>query len=139
MADIGLEAEIGHGITITYDENTYNVLSVSGPDQQADSVETTHSTSANRWRTFKPGLKDGGEITCEVNLKLGEQPSVGDANKTLTVNFPAFEGESAGGSISTDAHVTGFSPEEPIDDRMTATITWKCSGEPTINAGTPEA
>lgn len=105
------------------------ILSITPPSVSRDLPEATHMKSPDRWKEYIPGLRDGGEITMELNF-------VPDSETTQRLL-------EAGGELSTskakvifpDATEWGFScfcteftPQVPVDDRMTATCTFKVTG-----------
>ena len=108
------------------------VIEVTPPNPSRDSVETTHTSNADRWRTFIPGLIDGGELSIEINYVPG---STADDNIMTDLNSSSVKNYKvlfvSGESIIVPAFITGIEPGVPIDDRMTATVTFKVAGKPT--------
>lgn len=109
--------------------------SIKPPGIARDAVEATHSESPDGYREYISGLKDGQEASADLNLVPG---SVGTLlllaqfeNAALSVcqvtipTSPAYV-------WSFNAVLTGFESDMPIDDRMTATVTFKISGKPTL-------
>lgn len=112
-----------------------NVTSVKAPEIKRDTYDVTAHDSADGWREFVGGLKDGGEFSLEVNY----DPRVHDdliadfddtAPRDYKLVFPQSLGE-----WDIKALMTGFSSEEPVDDKMTAELTFKVTGQPTITPG----
>lgn len=109
------------------------VTEVSPPNQQTDQVEATHMQSPNRTREFISGLIDPGEMSFTINWIPGNASdqriqalkASGEYVNTK-VTWPNLVTWSFLGSV------TGFEPDSPIDDRMTATVTVKVSGPTTI-------
>lgn len=103
-----------------------------------DSVDATHELSPGAWREFIPGLKDGGEVSIDLNYVPG-----GEAEATLMsllgttqvcrVVFPN------GAKADFEAFITEMSPEAPIDDKMAMSITLKISGEVSVSAAAQPA
>lgn len=125
MSTYGASADIGHGTTLTWATNTVDLISLSVGELTADAVESTHSASTSKWKTFFAGLKDAGSIEATINFAITEASGFTVATSgTLTVNF-------TGGSFSCSAVLTGYSVDVPIDGRMTAKCKWKLSGVPT--------
>lgn len=117
------------------------VTNITPPNFSRDAVDATHTESEEGWREFIPGLKDGGEVTVEMNFIPGAASTdrifelfsrdVGD----FRISFPD-------GSPSTvwqfKAFITGFEPEAPLDDKMSATATFKLTGKPAfLTNGSP--
>lgn len=126
--------KIGDGATPTEAFTTVaEVTSLKPPSMSRDAVDSTHSESADGWREFIAGLKDGGEVTLEINFDAGSATTdllmdqfatsvVG--NKKIT--FPD------GSEFAFAALLTNFEPDAPVDDKMTASVTFKVSGKPVL-------
>lgn len=108
------------------------VIEITPPNPSRDSVETTHTSNADRWRTFIPGLIDGGELSIEINYVPGstaDDNMMTDLNSATVKNYKVLFASAE--SIIVPAFITGIEPGVPIDDRMTATVTFKVAGKPT--------
>ena len=128
-------------------ENFVDVLGIkgiNGPGITRDSVETTDMATGG-WRTFTPGLKDGGEVTFDANF-LPAEPTQNQSAGGLMAEFdsdscaglrnwrivlPPCDGEP-------DAYwefagfLTGQEIEQPLDDVMAFSGTLKVSGRPAL-------
>lgn len=115
------------------------VFDISGPGLSREEIEVTHHTSANRWREFIKGLKDAGEVTFSINYiptnsthaaATGILDDFADDTviDTWSIVFP----DSGATTWSFPAFLTSFEPAMPIDDRLTADVTLKISGQPTL-------
>jgi predicted secreted protein len=114
------------------------VKSITPPSIDVDQVEVTHMQSPNRYREFISGLLDGGEASFEMNFvpgstsddRLFELLNLGTGvsrRRACRISYPN------GVTWAFDAEVTGYEPDVPFDDVMTATVTLKVSG--TITPG----
>lgn len=112
------------------------VTNITPPNMSRDSVDATHELSPNAWREFIAGLKDGGEVSLELNFVPGGASAAAlmdelnlepeDAPKNRQIVFKD-------GSIMTfRAFLTAFEPEAPIDDKMAASVTFKVTGAPVL-------
>ncbi len=114
------------------------VLDADGPGLSADSVEATHQESPNYWREFIPGLKDGGEISFDVNHDPDNATHdattgiVADFNNRTVRNWRVAFPSPSSKTWTFPAFVTGFEPSNPVADRSTASVTLKVTGEPTL-------
>lgn len=125
--------KIGNGATPEVFTTVAEVTAIKPPSLSRDSVDVTHMQSTEKWREFIMGLKDGGEVSIDVNF-------VTDSASTLLM-LAEFDTDTVGnkqivftsGSVwSFAAGCTGFEPDSPIDDKMSATVTFKISGKPSL-------
>src|SRR5262245_23721597 len=115
------------------------VFNITPPSLTVDQVEVTHMQSPNLFREFISGLLDGGEATMDMNFIPG---STTDDRIFELLNLPAGVVRRRnmrlsyvnGVTWSFTGEITGYEPDVPVDDRMTATLTIKVSGA--ITAGT---
>lgn len=112
-----------------------NVTSLKGPEIKRETYDVTAHDSVSGWREFVGGLKDGGEVSIQVNYDPRIHDTlVADFEDTVPrdykMTFPGTLGEWAFKAI-----LTGFSQEAPVDDKLSAELTFKVSGKPTITAG----
>lgn len=133
------EARIGYGTVLeialasaptdfTYIRETYNA---TPPSDKDDQVDATHFQSPNRYREFIPGLTDAGEASVEMNYVPGSATdrflnSVKGKRLIVRLTFPN------GVQIIFMASRASYEKSTPNDDKMTATLTLKVSGEPVI-------
>jgi predicted secreted protein len=107
------------------------ITNVSPPPMTRDILDATHMESPGGWREFIAGLKDGGEMSVDLNFVPGgatdetlrDMQTEGEP-RPLKVRFPN------GVEWGFDAYCTGYEPAVPVDDKMTATATFKITGEP---------
>lgn len=137
MADT--EARIGYGTVLeialasaptdfTYIRETF---SATPPSDKDDQVDATHFQSPNRYREFIPGLTDAGEASFEMNYVPGSPTdrflnSIKGKRLIARLTFPN------GVQIIFMASRGAYEKSAPNDDKMTATLTLKVSGEPVI-------
>lgn len=113
------------------------VKSITPPSMTVDQVEVTHMQSPNRFREFISGLLDGGEVSFEMNFIPGNTsddrlfellnlPTGVTRRRAMRISYPN------GVTWSFNGEVTGYEPDVPFDDAMTATVTIKVSGAITV-------
>src|SRR4051812_14284230 len=95
------------------------VTGITPPAMSRDTVDATHELSPGAWREFIAGLKDGGEVSLDLNFVAG-----GTAAASLMAELD-IDGPSASinrqiifpdASYFTFAGIlTGFEPDAPID------------------------
>lgn len=116
-----------------------DVTNIGLPGLTREIVDTTHHNSPDRWREFIKIVKDGGEVTLDLNynptvathsVATGLLADFVDdtSNATYDIVFP----NAAGTVWSFPGIVTSFSGGAPIDDKLTASVTIKVAGKPTL-------
>jgi len=113
-----------------------NVTSISGPTRTRETLDVTAHNSPDGWREFIGGLKDGGEVSLEINYDPGEtthdlDDDFDDAEprRYRIVILPATEDEH---TWEFAGILTELSDEYPFDDKMSRSMTVKVSGKPTL-------
>lgn len=123
---------IGNGASPEVFETVAEVTSITPPGVTVDLIDATHMESPGRHREFIAGLKDGTEAQIEMNFIPGgpgqdaivELLGTGEtANMKITYTNGVVQ--------SFAAFCTAFEPSVPVDDKMTASATFKVSGEVT--------
>lgn len=115
--------------------NIGEVTSIAPPSDEIDVLDATHVESPNRTREFITGLRDPGECSLEMHFIPG---SVGDlklqevrdaaVRVRARITFP-------NAAIWTfSAIFTGYEPDVPMDDKMTATVTFKVTSSYSVTA-----
>ena len=115
------------------------VSSITPPSATLDQVDVTHMTSPGRNREFISGLNDPGEVSFDMNFVPGSTSDdrlfellnipIGLTRQRLCrISFPN------GVTRTFSAELTGYEPTVPVDDKMSATVTFKVSGS--ISVGT---
>jgi len=107
------------------------VLDVSPPSDAVDVIEVTHMTSPSRTKEFIAGLTDPGEVSFSINFI----PGAGDdtalqalRNTGVSNNFRIAFPDSGDTTWTFAAFLTGYTPTAPVNDRMTADVTFKLTG-----------
>jgi predicted secreted protein len=124
--------KIGNGATPEVFTTVAEVTGIKPPKMKRDTVDATHMQSPNGWREFIAGLKDGGEVSVELNFVPGSATTI-----LLMAELDAALGNkqivfSTGEVFSFTALCTDFEPTSPLDDKMSATAMYKISGQPTL-------
>lgn len=113
------------------------LTSIGGPTLSADTLDATSHDSADGYREFLQGLRDGGEISIEGNFipdNAGQDALYDDFNDgsvdEYTITFPD--------SIAVwtfDAIVTAFETNAPFDEKLSFSSTLKVTGKPELTVG----
>ena len=109
------------------------VLSVTPPSLNVETVETTHMGSDDGYREYIASLKDGGEVTVNLNYVEASatllQTLINAGLETFRVTLP-------GSSTFTFSGIpTAFAFDDVvIDDKVAMSLTIKVTGKPVYAA-----
>jgi len=111
------------------------VISISGPGESADTLDVTSHNSANQFREFIAGLRDGGEVSFEANYKSNDTNGQialhtdfqAGTPHTCLITFP-----SSAGSITGTAICTKYEFTLPHDGAARISCTLKFTGKPVL-------
>lgn len=127
-------AVIGYGTTFAFgdgaDPEVFTALAevtdITPPSDSIDIIETTHMTSPNRTKEFIAGLSDPGECSFDIHFipGTGDDTVIQGRRNTGTVNNYQITWPGSG-TWTFAAILTGYAPTAPVNDRMTATVTFK--------------
>jgi hypothetical protein len=118
--------DIGTGTALTFSGFTMELLGVSWTGIERAAIDSSHMGTTGG-RTFLDGdLYDPGEVVADVHLNTTEAPPITGITTTLTITFPA--NTVTNDTWTASAFMTGFEFTDPLEDKMTATATFKCSG-----------
>jgi predicted secreted protein len=108
------------------------VTELSGPSLSLNTIESTDMDSTGGYREFVGGLIDGGEVSVTINYDNHTthrsllQDLTTRAVRTFRITIPTTPA-----TVWTfTALVSGFTPSTPVDDKSTASITLKLTGQP---------
>lgn len=126
---IGYNTDFGIWNGTTYTD-VAEVTSITWPGYARDAVEATHLNSDDTFREYIPGLMDAGEVTIELNFVPSSSDVIVAALTAATIG--QFKITAPGGvNVVFKAIVTSYQAQSPVDDRMTASATFKVTGKPT--------
>lgn len=131
----GTALQRGDGATPTEVFTTIaNVTSINPPSMERETIDVTAHDSEDAWMEFVGGLKDGGEVSADVNYDPSEHDVlVGDFDDEDPRNYRIVFPDDLATTWSFKAILTGFEPEAPYDDKLAASLTWKVTGKPTLS------
>lgn len=115
------------------------VRDISGPGLTLETPDVTNHSSTGGWREFVGGLKDGGEVTFDIvfdpvaathrNVSGGLLYLLTTrASGSFSMTFP----DAAATVWSFTAFVTNYEPSGPVADELSASVTVKITGAPTL-------
>ncbi|MFZ3494625.1 phage tail tube protein [Streptomyces sp. 5.8] len=132
----GTQLQRGDGATPTENFTPIaNVTDITPPALERETIDVTAHDSTDAWREHIGGLKDGGEVSIDVNYDPREHDGLfADFADSLPRNYKVVWPGTLG-EWSFAALLTAIEPEAPHDDKLAASLTFKVSGKPTITTG----
>lgn len=129
----GVLFKVGNGASPEVFTTVAEVTSITPPGMSRDAIDATHEESPEGWREFIGGLKDGGEVSLELNFVPGSATTI-----LLMAEIEAAPGNkqivfTTGEIFAFRALCTNLEPEAPMDDKMVASATYKVTGKPTLS------
>lgn len=117
-------------------ETIANVTNINGPERKRETIDVTSHDSEDGWMEFLGGLKDGGEVACDINYDPSEpthdlDDDFDDASPRnyRIVILPGTEDEY---TWQLKGILTDLGDEFPYDDKMARSLTIKVSGKPVL-------
>ena len=116
-----------------------NVTNIAGPGRTRATIDVTAHDSADGYMEFLGSLRDGGEVTLDINYDPRETTHAlldadFDTDETprayRVVLFPGTDDEH---TWNLRAVITDLSDEFPYDDKMSRSVTLKVSGKPALS------
>lgn len=119
-------------------ETIANVTNIGGPERTRETIDVTSHDSPSGYMEFIGGLKDGGEISLDINYDPAE------VTHDLDDDFDDTEPRNYQIVILPDTAdeytwtikgiMTTLGDEFPYDDKMARSMTVKVTGKPTLAA-----
>lgn len=103
-----------------------------------DMIDVTTHSSTEGWREFMAGLKSGGEVTFEINFLPTDATHsyaaglLHDWEGGTLRNFKIVLTDAGNTTWTFAAIVSDFVPKAPVSGALTAAVTLKLSGKPTL-------
>ena len=138
ISAFGTLLKIGDGGSPESFTTIAEVTNIGGPSLSLDPIDVTNHSSTGGWKEFIGGLLDGGEVSFEINydpVGATHDASTGliaDMSARTVRNFQLVFPDTGNTTWSFSALVTAFQPSEPIDNKLSASVTLKVSGQPTL-------
>jgi predicted secreted protein len=125
----GTQLKIGDAAGTSYDA-VAEVTNVDVLDVQVEDIETSHD-SPNQWREYIGGLKDGGELSFELNFDPAVHATLLDLvgeTREMQIVMPAGVDD----LVDFEGYIKSLGAAAPYDGKLTATASIKVSGPVTI-------
>jgi len=112
------------------------INSITGPNKSRDTIDVTSLDSTGGYREFIGGFRDGGTVTLPMNFTRDTYDLMNtDFESDDLQNYEIFLPDDEATSFEFAALVTELGLAVPVDDKITADVTLKVSGQVTVNSG----
>lgn len=115
------------------------VTNISGPGLTADTEDVTSMDSTGAWEEHVVTLLRSGEVTADLvydpaaaTHKYASGGLLYDLVSRTAQTYSIVFSDTGGTTWSFSAFVTGFEPSAPVDGALTASVTLKITGAPTL-------
>jgi predicted secreted protein len=117
-------------------ETIAEVNSISGPSMTRDTIDVTSLDSTGGYREFITGFRDAGTLTLTMNFTRStfntmKEDFESDTAKNYEIVLPDDENT----TLEFEGLVTELPLEISPDDKITASVTIKITGQVTVNSG----
>jgi len=107
------------------------VTDITGPEMERETIDVTSHDSPDGYREHIGGLKDGGEVSFEVNYdpdlhNILEGDFADSQPRNYKIQLPA----TPGGAWVFGGFITSMNLSFPMEDKITAALTFKVTGKP---------
>ena len=112
------------------------INSIDGPSKSRDTIDVTSLDSTGGYREFIGGFRDGGTVTLPMNFTRATYDAMNtDFESNVLQNYEILLPDLEGTSFEFEGLVSELGMAVPTDDKVTADVTIKVSGQVTINSG----
>ena len=106
---------------------------ITPPGLSRETIDVTSHSSPDGWMEFVGSVKDGGEFSADVNYDPSQHDVLaGDFEDAAPRNYQIVFPDPAATTWTFKGLLTGFEPDAPYDDKLSATLRWQVSGKPTL-------
>ena len=112
------------------------INSITGPGKTRDTIDVTSLDSTGGYREFIGGFRDGGTVSLPMNFTRDTYDLMNtDFESDDLQNYEILLPDDEGTSFEFEALVTELGLAIPADDKVTADVSLKISGQVVINSG----
>ena len=116
--------------------NIAEINSITGPGKTRDTIDVTSLDSTGGYREFIGGFRDGGTVTLPMNFTRSTYELMNtDFESDVLQNYEILLPDAELTSFEFEGLVTELGLGVPADDKISADVTIKISGQVVINSG----
>ena len=117
-------------------EDLAQINSIEGPGMSRDFIDTTALDTAGGYRTFITGFRDAGQVTLNMNFTRDSYDKMQtDFESSVAQNYEIILPDDDNTTLEFEGYVTELPLSVTPDDKVTANVTIKVSGQPTVASG----
>lgn len=125
-----------YGATLVLEGNEIaQVTNISGPNITLDTIDVTTHDQAHFWEEHAATILRSGTVTVDIIYDPNHADHAALLAELVGRDYAGFELQFPNDDYNEyvfDAFVTGFNPTAPVDGALTASVTLKITGEPTL-------
>jgi len=140
MADSGVH---GAGSTLKYSIGTATaataalaqITNIGLPAISVDDIDISTMDSVEKWRSFIPGMKDGGDLPMDCmfeKVNASTIMSIVGVPATWQIQVNDAVAPTSGTKFNFSGYLKSMGGAIPFNDKVTQTLTIKVSGKPLI-------
>jgi len=135
FSGVGTEFKRGDGASNEQFTKIAEINSIGGPEKTRDTIDVTSLDSTGGYREFITSFRDAGEVTLEMNFtRDGYMDLDDDFASDSSVNYQIVLPDTGNTTLDFAAYVTSLGMAVPMDDKVTASVTLKITGEVTLTS-----
>ena len=141
------QARIGHGTLLKRGngaspevfETIAEVTNINPPQMESEDIKVSHMESPGGYHEYIPGMREAGEVSFEINFLPGNATHNGTTglaadHRTRVVRNWKIELAGGGAVWTFPGYVKTFNVAIPVDDKVSASVSIKVTGEPLLTA-----
>lgn len=135
IAGVGAQFKRGDGASNETFTAVAEVNSIDGPTMTRGTIDVTSLDSVGGYREFIGGFRDAGEVTLNMNFtRDGYDDMKDDFESDSTRNYQIVMPDAGNTTFEFAALVNAVPMSVTPDDKITATVTLKISGQVTMES-----
>lgn len=135
FSGVGTQFKRGDGASNEQFTAIAEINSIAGPDKSRGSIDVTNLDSTAGYREFKMSFRDSGQVTLNMNFtRDGYDNMNDDFESDDPVNYQVVLPDTGATTFEFSAFVQNLGMAIPFDDKVTATVTLKITGQVTMSS-----
>lgn len=133
IAGIGAEFRWLNGSVF---ETISEITNIGGPNKSRDTIDVTNLDSPDGYAEFIGGMRNGGEVPLDMNFTRATYELMDGLFESADLqDFQILLPDPEHTTVSFSGVVTALGLGIPANDKVSANVSIKVSGKPTINSG----